>query len=124
MVKLDARPGPAPGGLTVAISGRAVFTCAGELEQALGQALADCEHLTLDLTRLEQIDPTFPALVCCLHRTGELLKKTVSLKGPLKRPRLISAGRAARCPRLPGRPCGLWVTLDASGHPVPAGSHA
>lgn len=108
MVKLDSAPGGQPGELTVSISGWAVFTHAKELEQALVEALSGCRHLTLDLTSVQQIDLSFPALVCCLHRKSELLHKEITLRGPPRRGRGWLATREARCPRQPGRQCRLW----------------
>jgi ABC-type transporter Mla MlaB component len=81
MFRLCVRGGRESGEATVLIAGDAVFTHAGELQSALSQVLADCEHLTIDIGKVELLDLTFRVLLCSLHRQSELAHKKITLQG-------------------------------------------
>jgi hypothetical protein len=71
------------GEATVLISGDAVFTHAGEMQAALGEALDACQHLTIDVGCVDALDGTFRVLLCALHRRSELGNKSISMQGVL-----------------------------------------
>jgi len=81
MFRLSVRSGRGSGEATVVIAGDAVFTHAGELQSALGEVLADCEHLTIDVGKVGLLDLTFHVLLCSLHRQSELAHKRITLQG-------------------------------------------
>jgi len=47
---------------------RCGITDATELQAALGEFLASCRRLTVDVGKLEVLDATFRVLICSLHR--------------------------------------------------------
>ena len=81
MFRLSVVRGNARGQVTARISGEAVFTHAQEIQSALGEALAGCDHLTIDLGEVAVLDATFRALLCSLHRHSGLLHKKITLQG-------------------------------------------
>jgi ABC-type transporter Mla MlaB component len=117
MFRLTIIDGTGRKATTVAISGSALFSDARELEQALGQLLAGCDHLTIDICGVQDVDVTFRALICVLHRHSELLHKKISLQGALSLrgdPLFLSNSR--RCFRKPDQCCHLWdVVLPGPG---------
>ena len=98
---------------TVLIQGAAVFTHARELQGALGEVLASCDHLTIDLGQLEDLDATLPALICALHRHAELVHKKISLQGAPTLGQDPLRGSGVKGCLSPGSAgcCGLWDSL-------------
>jgi ABC-type transporter Mla MlaB component len=85
MFRLSVVRGTAKGQATARIYGEAVFTHAQEIQSALCEALAGCDHLTIDLGEVAVLDATFRALLCSLHRHSGLLHKKITLQGALPR---------------------------------------
>jgi len=65
------------------VSGHAIFDHAEEMEHAFFRALHGCDHLVVNIARIEQVDLSFVMLLCATHRTAELLKKRLTIQGAL-----------------------------------------
>jgi len=98
---------------TAVISGEAVFVHAQEMQSALGDALASCQHLTIELGKVAGFDATFRALVCSLHRQSELVHKKITLQGHLawREDPLGSAGIKGCLLEQRYECCRLWETI-------------
>ena len=81
MIRLSVVRGIAEGQATARIAGEAVFTHAQQIQSALCEALAGCDHLTVDVGEVAVLDATFRALLCSLHRHSGLLHKKITLQG-------------------------------------------
>ena len=106
--------GTGKGKAVIMISGDAVFTHAQEMQKALGEALDACDHLTIDIGRVEVVDVTFRALLCSLHRRSELVNKKIVMQGALPR----REGDPVRYTRVKGclfkeasELCQLWESI-------------
>lgn len=80
MFRYEVVSGNRAGEATVVISGDAVFTHSKEIDQALSEALAACDKLTVDVGAAMELDLTFRVLLCSLHRRSELYNKTLSVR--------------------------------------------
>jgi ABC-type transporter Mla MlaB component len=105
------------GETTIMISGAAVFTHAQEMQNALGDALDACDHLTIDVGRVEAMDLTFRALLCSLHRRSELVNKKISMQGALpRREGYPVRHRVKGCLfKATGECCQLWESIAKDG---------
>lgn len=110
MLKVILVPGETRLQMTARLAGAALCTEVSALQAALRGALAQCEELTLDLTGVERLDASFPALVCALHRQSLLSHKRITLRGtPLRCGEALPFAGVADCRfKKQHQPCPLW----------------
>ncbi|GFO60772.1 hypothetical protein GMST_30970 [Geomonas silvestris] len=109
MVRYRELPGERAGELTLALRGVAQFTQVSDLERELRRLLGGCQVLTLDLSGVDQLDASFSALLCLLHRQGELAGKELRLSGlPRRGGEALRYLRERGCHRQPNEGCRLW----------------
>ncbi len=66
---------------TLLIGGEATFDNEEEMHRTFSETLRGCDHLIVDIDKIEQADLSFVMLICSTHRTAELLKKRLTVKG-------------------------------------------
>lgn len=109
MVRYRELPGERAGELTLALRGVVQFTQLGDLERELRRLLSGCRVLTLDLSGVDLLDASFSALVCLLHRQGELAGKELRLSGlPRRGGEALRYLRERGCHRQPNEGCRLF----------------
>ncbi len=68
---------------TLSFRGEVTSHDMNELQQIFSETLRSCSHLLLDLQGLNETDVSFVMLVCATSRAAALVKKLVTIIGPL-----------------------------------------
>ncbi|GFO70508.1 hypothetical protein GMLC_40870 [Geomonas limicola] len=112
MVRWIEQPGARAGELTLSLRGDAQFTQVADLERELQRALARCQLLTLDLSGVQRLDSSICALLCVLHRQGELAGKELRISGlPPRGVDVLHHLAGCSCRHQPGEGCRLRRAL-------------